>query len=156
MNKFLILFFIICAFIFYSCKKSSSSPTVTKSQWTINGKTYTGDTTFFDYSNFDLESEDTAQNYAIIFFHDRPITNGTFTIVDINSFTDYTELDSNQCAMITGHGSDLTTESGTNANGGTVSVKISGGKLNASFANVKVSNIFNGDSTTFSGTLIEK
>jgi hypothetical protein len=49
MKKIYFIFLLIVAsHVFYSCKKSSATPSKTTSTWTIYGTTYKADTTYFD------------------------------------------------------------------------------------------------------------
>ena len=156
MNKFFLPALLIGFFLFYGCKKNNASPSTTNSQWTIFGKTYTADTTFFNNDDFEMriEAYDSANNAAFVSFRTKPVTNRKYIVINAGSITTALDLDSNQCvinAIIPGNSYYSVGE------GSSVSVTLSGTKLNVSFSNVKVKNGLNGsDSTTFSGNLHEQ
>jgi hypothetical protein len=141
---------LIALITIFSCKKSNSSsttPTVTSSQWMYNNVTYKGDTTFFidDGTGYTLESyvDDTASHVAGIEFGTKPLKSGSFAVVDGN-----TNPTATQCSVYFGTLSD---EYGS-ITGGTATITIANGKITGVFSNITCS-----DGTTsikISGTLI--
>jgi hypothetical protein len=161
MNKYLLIAFAITTCIFFGCKKNGSNPSTSKSQWSILGKSYTADTTYFNPNPLimDLEAHDSSGNEADVSFRYKPIANGTFNVIDEGTITYSNDLDSSQCVLnVTSGGSTYYYSAGSQGTIGTVTVSITaGGKLNISFSNVKLKNVYDGsDSTVVSGTLHEQ
>lgn len=102
-----------------------------------------------------MEAIDTAQDNAAVSFNVRPTKNGKYTVLNAYNVGGPQDLDSSQCIVNVDFPAPIFYySSGTT---GTVSVTLSGGKLNVVFTNVSLKNAFNdSDSTYASGTLHEK
>jgi hypothetical protein len=154
MNKKLGLILIVCGLLFYCCKKNSSTPAIAKSQWTLDGITYTPDTTYLNPALFDLQSYDTANNFAVIEFHEIPTT-GTYTVIGIGSVTNSSEIGPTQCLIVTGQMPDITTQFGS-LDSGTVKVNVVGGKITVTCTNVILTNDALGGYHPFSCTITQQ
>lgn len=141
--------------ILNGCKKNTNNTSEAKSQWTILGKTYTADSTYFDNTNIDLEATDTAQDIAAVSFNVRPTKSGKFTVINASTISSPQGLDSSQCLVNVNIAGSIFYYS--TATTGTVSVTVSAGKLNIVFTDISLKNGFNGsDSTYASGSLHEQ
>src|SRR5580698_865014 len=88
----ILVFFVV---LFYCCKKNSVAPL---SQWTLDGVKYISDTTFFNNYDFWIQSEDTANDYVEIEFHQTPVT-GSYNVIPFNSVTNLSEIGANECLI---------------------------------------------------------
>jgi len=154
-NKFFIL--LIVTVTLFGCTKTDNVPPApaTQSQWTVDGKTYFGDTTYYDSSSKSgqyFKSYDADSNIIYIYFSAIPTVNRNYTPISLIA-----GLNTTYCYFISSrynNNSNVTYESlGT---GGTVSATILNGKVYVSFSNVIMLNNLSGVITTISGELIQQ
>jgi hypothetical protein len=119
--------------ILFGCKKSTP-PTVTTTsattQWTIDGITFKGISTYF-VSAADLFSSDSSGNAIDVYFSAIPTVNATYTVTALPP-------SAGQCIV----GADLISSdsyTSTGVSGDKVTVTVSGGKVTASFTNITMS-----------------
>jgi len=144
-----------------SCKKSSTG--ISTSQWSLNGKTYTGTTTLLvkeDTVAYILESTstlDSITNFIEIGFKSNPVNNKKFAVAAAYGSS---SLDSVHCIIVAGYAippstNGLIGESFGNP-GDSVSITIVNGKVHATFSNI----ITMGQSSSLfgalSGTIIQQ
>jgi len=139
--------FLFIAFAFFACGKSKTSTPSgpTSSQWTINGTTYKGLTTNYNYSFSDLTSSDTSGNFVVIGFFSNPSANGSFTVINGSNLT------SGTCRVIIQTPAGL--YSSTGKTGDMVNVTLTGGLITTSFSGNTME--LNSTQTTASGTVIQ-
>ena len=145
----------ISSILFFSCKKNSVSSA--SNQWTINGLTYTGESTVFDsYAGGGLWSVDTAfvgfTDYVNVAFSDSFTIHPVSGIYNVVTFSTTTPLANNQCMVTVSVGGQLT----YSLAGGTVNTTVTGTKIAASFSNISVSANGLVSNGTVSGRLLSR
>ena len=140
-----------------SCKKSDAgSDVVSSSKWIFNGITYNPSSTNLTVGLGMLSLSGTGSGQAGIHINLGRATpsNGTFTVVNGTGIS--SKLAANQCVIVVGTLSDTFYES-IGAPGNTVTIAISGKKITATFNNITLVSMANGqiaDTQNVSGTLV--
>jgi hypothetical protein len=157
-TKKIFILFILTAILFGCNKSNNVSPApVTQSEWAVDGKIFTGDTTYYDSSSISrqyLESHDADSNTIYIYFGTIPTVNRNYTLV--NTFGGLTATDCYIISSRYNNNSKAIYQYESIGTGGTVSATIFNGKVQVTCSNVVMLNDLSGVITSFSGELIQQ
>ena len=163
---------LIISLAFYSCKKSNADSTTKPppvSTWTLNGVSYTGDSSYAftgfmgtpngvlgtNSSGVDVGSYDSGAFDEIdLYFAKTPTASGTYTVIQQDNAipTSSTEVSIDVISHYQRAGGYAFYSIG--ATGDTVNISVSGNKITASFANISVTD--GGINEKVSGTIVAK
>lgn len=155
-NKFMLA--LISSMIFAGCEKDSAgNENAPKSNWSIDGVTYTEGTIPATYSTSgnNLSASDNSLNGEItIQFGSKPTSNGSVALTDLSDTSVY---GSGNCSISVRTPPNTNYLSSGNS-GAPVSITVrSGGKITATFSNIQVKNISVPSIKKYvSGTIIER